>query len=65
MSVLVLAEHDNGSLKDATLNAVTAAKALAGFAVERHQLPVGNHNSKAMPTARRYTANAVKRWLWI
>jgi electron transfer flavoprotein alpha subunit len=32
MSVLVLAEHDNGSLKDATLNAVTAAKALAGFA---------------------------------
>ncbi|TPE58689.1 electron transfer flavoprotein subunit alpha/FixB family protein [Sandaracinobacter neustonicus] len=32
MSVLVLAEHDNASLKDATLNAVTAAKALAGFA---------------------------------
>jgi electron transfer flavoprotein alpha subunit len=32
MSVLVLAEHDNASLKDATLNAVTAAKALAGHA---------------------------------
>ncbi len=32
MSVLVLAEHDNASLKDATLNAVTAAKTLAGFA---------------------------------
>jgi electron transfer flavoprotein alpha subunit len=32
MSVLVLAEHDNASLKDATLNAVSAAKALAGFA---------------------------------
>ena len=29
MSVLVLSEHDNASLKDATLNAVTAAKALA------------------------------------
>ncbi|MBS3960463.1 MAG: electron transfer flavoprotein subunit alpha/FixB family protein [Sandarakinorhabdus sp.] len=29
MSVLVLAEHDNAHLKDATLNAVTAAKALA------------------------------------
>src|SRR5688572_1367641 len=27
MSVLVLAEHDNASLKGATLNAVTAAKA--------------------------------------
>ena len=32
MSVLVLAEHDNASLKDATLNVVSAAKALAGFA---------------------------------
>ncbi len=32
MSVLVLAEHDNASLKDATLYAVSAAKALAGFA---------------------------------
>jgi electron transfer flavoprotein alpha subunit len=32
MSVLVLAEHDNASLKDATLNAVTAAVQLAGHA---------------------------------
>jgi electron transfer flavoprotein alpha subunit len=32
MSVLVLAEHDNVSLKDATLNVVSAAKALAGHA---------------------------------
>jgi electron transfer flavoprotein alpha subunit len=32
MSILVLAEHDNASLKDATLNVVSAAKALAGFA---------------------------------
>ncbi len=31
MSVLVLAEHDNKVLKDATLNAVTAAQALASF----------------------------------
>ena len=28
MSVLVIAEHDNASLKGATLNAVTAAKAI-------------------------------------
>ena len=28
MSTLVIAEHDNGSLKAATLNAVTAAQAL-------------------------------------
>jgi electron transfer flavoprotein alpha subunit len=32
MSVLVLSEHDNTHLKDATLNAVTAARALAGHA---------------------------------
>ena len=32
MSILVLAEHDNQHLKDATLAAVTAAKQLAGFA---------------------------------
>ena len=30
MSVLVLAEHDNASLKSATLHAVTAAQALGG-----------------------------------
>jgi len=28
MSTLVIAEHDNGSLKSATLNAVTAAQAM-------------------------------------
>ncbi len=32
MSILVLAEHDNASLKDATLNVVSAAKVLAGHA---------------------------------
>src|SRR6478672_9524173 len=30
MAVLLIAEHDNASLKPATLNAVTAAKALGG-----------------------------------
>ena len=30
MSTLVIAEHDNGSLKGATLNAVTAAQELGG-----------------------------------
>jgi electron transfer flavoprotein alpha subunit len=42
MSILVLAEHDNASLKDATLNVVSAAKALAGFAGgEVHVLVAG------------------------
>ena len=30
MSILVLAEHDNAELKPATLNTVTAAKAIGG-----------------------------------
>jgi electron transfer flavoprotein alpha subunit len=30
MSILVIAEHDNSSLKPATLNAVTAAVAISG-----------------------------------
>jgi len=30
MSILVIAEHDNGSLKTATLNTITAAQALSG-----------------------------------
>jgi len=30
MSILVIAEHDNGSLKPATLNSVTAAQAIGG-----------------------------------
>lgn len=44
MSILVLAEHDNKSLKDQTLNAVTAATALAGFNQgEVHVLVAGHH----------------------
>ena len=30
MSVLVIAEHDNASIKGATLNTVAAAKAIGG-----------------------------------
>jgi electron transfer flavoprotein alpha subunit len=42
MSILVLAEHDNASLKDATLSAVTAAAQLAGHAGgEVHVLVAG------------------------
>jgi electron transfer flavoprotein alpha subunit len=43
MSVLVLAEHDNAELKDATLSAVTAAVQLAGHAGgEVHVLVAGS-----------------------
>ena len=54
MSVLVLAEHDNGSLKDATLNAVTAARALAGFAGgDVHVLVAGKGAQAAADAAAR------------
>ena len=42
MAVLVLAEHDNASLKPATLNAVTAAKAIGGELV----ILVAGHNAR-------------------
>ena len=47
MSVLVIAEHDNAGLKPATLNAVTAAKAIGG---EVHVLVAG-HDAKGAAAA--------------
>ncbi len=52
MTTLVLAEHDNESLKDATLNAVTAAKTLAGFdSGEVHVLVAGSGAEAAAKAA--------------
>ena len=48
MAVLVVAEHDNKSLKDATLNTVTAAAAL-GDTVERCRHP-RQHALHVVPT---------------
>jgi electron transfer flavoprotein alpha subunit len=56
MSVLVLAEHDNKALKDATLAAVTAAGALGG---EVHLLVAG-HGSAAVAEAAAKVAGVAK-----
>jgi electron transfer flavoprotein alpha subunit len=56
MSVLVLAEHDNASLKDATLAAVTAAGQLGG---EVHVLVAG-HGSAAVATEAAQVAGVAK-----
>ncbi|THF66111.1 electron transfer flavoprotein subunit alpha/FixB family protein [Pseudothauera nasutitermitis] len=48
MTILVIAEHDNASLKAATLNTVTAAAALGG---EVHVLVAGNGNEAAAAAA--------------
>jgi len=50
MSVLVFAEHDNESLKDATLSAVTAAAKLGG---EVHVLVAGANARAAAEQAAR------------
>ena len=48
MAILVVAEHDNGSLKPATLNAVTAAVALGG---DLHVLVAGANAKPAADAA--------------
>jgi electron transfer flavoprotein alpha subunit len=56
MSVLVIAEHDHGSLKGATLNTVTAALACGG---EVHVLVAG-HNAGAAAAAAAQVAGVAK-----
>ena len=48
MAILVIAEHDNGSLKPSTLNAVTAAAALGG---DIHVLVAGSNAKPAADAA--------------
>ena len=56
MSILVLAEHDNASLKGATLNTVAAAKAIGG---DVHVLVAGS-NCKAVADAAAKVAGVSK-----
>ena len=48
MAILVLAEHDNASLKAATLNAVTAAAKIGG---DIHVLVTGSNCAAAVQAA--------------
>jgi len=56
MSILVIAEHDNASLKGATLNTVTAALACRG---EVHVLVAG-HNAAGAAQAATQVAGVAK-----
>ena len=56
MSVLVIAEHDNASIKGATLNTVTAAAACGG---DLHVLVAG-HNAGAAAQAAASIAGVAK-----
>ena len=55
MSILVIAEHDNASLKGATLNAVAAAAAIGG---DVHVLVAGNNAGAAAQAAAAVTGVA-------
>lgn len=56
MSVLVIAEHDNQSLKGATLNTVTAASQLGGDV----EVLVAGHNCSAVADAAKSVAGVAK-----
>lgn len=56
MAVLLIAEHDNKSLKDATAKALTAAKALGGPV----DILVAGHNAKGVADAAAKLAGASK-----
>ena len=56
MSILVIAEHDNGSLKAATLNTVSAAQKIGG---DIHVLVAG-HNAAAAAQAAAQIAGVAK-----
>src|SRR6218665_3086035 len=58
MSVLVIAEHDNASIRGATLNTVTAARACAAGDV--HVLVAGHNTAAAAPTAGPASAAAAQ-----
>ena len=57
MAALVVAEHDNSTLKPATLNAVAAAKEIAGQEVD---ILVAGKNSRAVAEAASAIAGARK-----
>ena len=60
MSVLVIAEHDNASLKGATLNTVTAAAAIAKFSGSDVHVLVAGFNAAAAAAQAAQVADVAK-----
>ena len=56
MATLLLAEHDNKSLKDSTNKALTAAAALGG---DVHVLVAGGDGAKAMKEGKSVLVNVM------
>ena len=60
MSILVIAEHDNSSIKPATLNAVTAATQIGG---DVHVLVAGQGAAAAAPWPATSTCTSPPIWV--
>jgi electron transfer flavoprotein alpha subunit len=60
MTILVIAEHDNASLKDATLGAVAAAALIATFASQDIHVLVAGHNARGAAEAATMIAGVAK-----
>ncbi|RQP26911.1 electron transfer flavoprotein subunit alpha/FixB family protein, partial [Burkholderia ubonensis] len=60
MTILVIAEHDNASIKAATLNTVAAAAVVATFIHEAIHVLVAGHNAHAAADAAAKIAGVSK-----
>jgi electron transfer flavoprotein alpha subunit len=60
MSILVIAEHDNASLKAATLNTIAAAAIVATFTNQAVHVLVAGHGAKAAAEAAAKVAGVAK-----
>jgi electron transfer flavoprotein alpha subunit len=60
MTILVLAEHDNTSIKDATRNTVAAAALIASFASQDIHVLVAGHHAEGAVQAAAKIAGVVK-----
>jgi electron transfer flavoprotein alpha subunit len=60
MTILVIAEHDNASVKDATLGAVAAAALIATFASQDIHVLVAGHNAHGAAEAATMIAGVAK-----
>jgi electron transfer flavoprotein alpha subunit len=60
MTILVIAEHDNTSIKDVTLNTVAAATLIATFVSQDIHVLVAGHNAQGAAKAAAKIAGVVK-----
>jgi electron transfer flavoprotein alpha subunit len=60
MTILIVAEHDNTTLKPATLNTVAAAAAISTFTSQPIHMLVAGHNAQGAAEAATKVAGVTK-----